>query len=224
MASYLQRYLSAQVNGGPDATTDHWKQPFSAVRASGGCPGNENRMLPQLPPVNRLSWEHQLWQTPYPAAFSVNDNPVQGGAARHYAIERLANRACQECESIKVWTLLLSFFRYFLYTHTTNVTRHIIEMLGKFPSIQILQNGCNMKVHWLQISVSQNLTTWCLTVDKLQLSLMTAQSWCQDHESRALQTEYGGCRNTYRPSSFSSSFSFSLQPPLGVRFQLRPLH
>ena len=26
--------------GGPDATSDPWKQPFSAVRASGGCPGN----------------------------------------------------------------------------------------------------------------------------------------------------------------------------------------
>ena len=27
--------------GGPDATPDLWKQPFSAVRASGGYPGNE---------------------------------------------------------------------------------------------------------------------------------------------------------------------------------------
>ena len=41
VASYLQRSLSAQVNGGPDATSDRWKQPFSAVRASGGCPGND---------------------------------------------------------------------------------------------------------------------------------------------------------------------------------------
>ena len=40
VASYLQRSLSAQVNGGPDATPDLWKQPFSAVRASGGYPGN----------------------------------------------------------------------------------------------------------------------------------------------------------------------------------------
>ena len=36
----LQRSLSVPVNGGPDATTDRWKQPFSAVRASGVCPGN----------------------------------------------------------------------------------------------------------------------------------------------------------------------------------------
>ena len=28
--------------GGPDATPDLWKQPFSAVRASGGYPGNGN--------------------------------------------------------------------------------------------------------------------------------------------------------------------------------------
>ena len=34
VASYLQRSLSAQVNGGPDATPDLWKQPFSAVRGS----------------------------------------------------------------------------------------------------------------------------------------------------------------------------------------------
>ena len=27
--------------GGPDATPDLWKQPFSAVRASGGYPGND---------------------------------------------------------------------------------------------------------------------------------------------------------------------------------------
>ena len=27
--------------GGPDATPDLWNQPFSAVRASGGYPGNE---------------------------------------------------------------------------------------------------------------------------------------------------------------------------------------
>ena len=40
VASYLQRSLSAQVNGGPDATPDLWKQPFSMVRASGGYPGN----------------------------------------------------------------------------------------------------------------------------------------------------------------------------------------
>ena len=40
VASYLQISLSAQVNGGPDATPDLWKQPFSAVRASGGYPGN----------------------------------------------------------------------------------------------------------------------------------------------------------------------------------------
>ena len=26
--------------GGPDATTDRWKQSSSAVRVSGGCPGN----------------------------------------------------------------------------------------------------------------------------------------------------------------------------------------
>ena len=41
VASYLQRSLSAQVNGGPDATPNLWKQLFSAVRASGGYPGND---------------------------------------------------------------------------------------------------------------------------------------------------------------------------------------
>ena len=45
VASYLQRSLSAQVNGGPDATTDRWKQPFSAVRVSGACPGNAILLL-----------------------------------------------------------------------------------------------------------------------------------------------------------------------------------
>ena len=40
VASYLQRSLSAQVNGGADATPNLWKHPFSAVRASGGYPGN----------------------------------------------------------------------------------------------------------------------------------------------------------------------------------------
>ena len=40
VASYLQRSLSAQVNGGPVATPDLLKQPFSVVRASGGYPGN----------------------------------------------------------------------------------------------------------------------------------------------------------------------------------------
>ena len=32
VVSYLQRSLSAQVNGGPDAITDHWKEQFSAVK------------------------------------------------------------------------------------------------------------------------------------------------------------------------------------------------
>ena len=36
-----QRSLSAQVNGGPDTTSDRWKQPFSAVRVSGGCPADQ---------------------------------------------------------------------------------------------------------------------------------------------------------------------------------------
>ena len=45
VASYLQRSLSAQVNGGPDATPNLWKQPFSAVRASGGYPGNEQKPI-----------------------------------------------------------------------------------------------------------------------------------------------------------------------------------
>ena len=40
VASYLQRSLSAQVNGGPDANTDRLKQSISAVRSSGGFPGN----------------------------------------------------------------------------------------------------------------------------------------------------------------------------------------
>ena len=30
--------------GGPDATSDLWKQPFSAVRASGGYPGNAKQL------------------------------------------------------------------------------------------------------------------------------------------------------------------------------------
>ena len=30
--------------GGPDATPDRWKQPFSAARASGGYPGNVMRL------------------------------------------------------------------------------------------------------------------------------------------------------------------------------------
>ena len=49
MATYLQISLSAQVNGGPDATTDRWKLPFSAVRVSAGglkkSPDNENKQL-----------------------------------------------------------------------------------------------------------------------------------------------------------------------------------
>ena len=40
MGCYLQRSLSAQVNGGPDANTDRVKQSISAVRVSGGFPGN----------------------------------------------------------------------------------------------------------------------------------------------------------------------------------------
>ena len=43
--TYLQRSLSAQ---GPDATPDLWKQPFSAVRASGGYPGNATH-IPFVP-------------------------------------------------------------------------------------------------------------------------------------------------------------------------------
>ena len=39
-ASYLQRSLSAQVNGGSRCHPNLWKQLFSAVRASGGYPGN----------------------------------------------------------------------------------------------------------------------------------------------------------------------------------------
>ena len=46
VASYLQRSLSAQVNGGPDATPNLWKQLFSAVRASGGYPGNVLLYIP----------------------------------------------------------------------------------------------------------------------------------------------------------------------------------
>ena len=41
VASYLQRSLSHRWMGGPDATSGFWKQPFSAVRALGGYPGNE---------------------------------------------------------------------------------------------------------------------------------------------------------------------------------------
>ena len=46
--SWLSGLLSAEIfisTGeweGPDATSDLWKQPFSAVRASGGYPGNVN--------------------------------------------------------------------------------------------------------------------------------------------------------------------------------------
>ena len=54
VASYLQRSLSAQVNGGPDATLDIWKQPFSAVRASGGYPGNARVATLYLWLVGRL--------------------------------------------------------------------------------------------------------------------------------------------------------------------------
>ena len=48
--SWLSGLLSAEIFistgewglwGGPDATPDLWKQPFSAVRASGGYPGND---------------------------------------------------------------------------------------------------------------------------------------------------------------------------------------
>ena len=46
------RSLSAQGNGGggggSDATTDQWQQPFSAVRASEGCPGNDLRLAKPL--------------------------------------------------------------------------------------------------------------------------------------------------------------------------------
>ena len=35
---YQRRWM-----GVADATSDRWKQTFSAVRASGGCPGNDIR-------------------------------------------------------------------------------------------------------------------------------------------------------------------------------------
>ena len=44
--SWLSGLLSAEIFistgewGGPDATPNLWKQPFSAVRASWGYPGN----------------------------------------------------------------------------------------------------------------------------------------------------------------------------------------
>ena len=44
--SWLSGLLSGEIFistgewGGPDATPDLWKQPFSVVRASGGYPGN----------------------------------------------------------------------------------------------------------------------------------------------------------------------------------------
>ena len=47
--SWLSGLLSAEIFistgewGGPDATPNLWKQLFSAVRASGGYPGNENK-------------------------------------------------------------------------------------------------------------------------------------------------------------------------------------
>ena len=43
--------------GGPDATSDLWKQPFSAVRASGGYPGNDIYMCycSPLDPQNTCS-------------------------------------------------------------------------------------------------------------------------------------------------------------------------
>ena len=40
-------FISTAEWGGPDATTDHWKQPFSVVRVSVGFPGNV------LPPPGR---------------------------------------------------------------------------------------------------------------------------------------------------------------------------
>ena len=45
--------------GGPDATTDRWKQSSSAVRVSGGCPGNDiSYHLPKL-----KSWYEALIYT-----------------------------------------------------------------------------------------------------------------------------------------------------------------
>ena len=47
--------------GGPDVTSDLWKQPFSAVRASGGYPGNglaelfEENVLPSVVPSTVIS-------------------------------------------------------------------------------------------------------------------------------------------------------------------------
>ena len=53
--------------GGPDATPNLWKQLFSAVRASGGYPGNVMRfkiillkLLPHIPATNELS-THPLY-------------------------------------------------------------------------------------------------------------------------------------------------------------------
>ena len=43
--SWLSGLLSAEIFISPDATTDRRKQPFSAVRGSGGCPGNEIAIL-----------------------------------------------------------------------------------------------------------------------------------------------------------------------------------
>ena len=50
--SWLSGLLCAEIfistgegGGGPDATPDLWKQPFSAVRVSGGYPGNARAII-----------------------------------------------------------------------------------------------------------------------------------------------------------------------------------
>ena len=55
--------------GGPDATSDRWKQSSSAVRVSGGYPGNDT-VIPVSMLLGHL--QVQYWQQNYLAADVFN--------------------------------------------------------------------------------------------------------------------------------------------------------
>ena len=60
--SWLSGLLSAEIFISTGATSDLWKQPFSAVRASGGYPGNEYTAAwiayDIIRTYHRVTWKH----------------------------------------------------------------------------------------------------------------------------------------------------------------------
>ena len=182
MASYLQRSLSAQVNGGPDATTDRWKQPFSAVRASGGCPGNDMILFQRLWPI----WNGLLSQWSRTHANRMSQIPMGSGWGLLFSC------AWVHCENNKSWQIGLN-----CDCNMTLLTINSSEWTAIFCSCKgfgcygpvSCRSALAMLVLWKFSETCNAIKISCLLFLLFQgshhlVSVTTANSWMITHSTR----------------------------------------